>query len=228
MTKITLSAALAAVVAGPALAGGLADPAPVIAPVAPAPVVMAPSADWTGFYLGGSIGTATVSGILDGDGDGLGDDDTGLSDDDDTPFDLDGNTYGLHAGYLYDLGTVVVGGELDYARLDLDDTEVTVDSTDFGGSFDTTVDGGEADVMRLKGRVGYDAGSFLPYVTAGVAKITSDEDNFDLDENGVVYGAGADFAVTDNILVGAEYLRHDFEDANLEADTMSLRASFKF
>lgn len=202
MIKTGLSAALAALVAGPALAGGLGEPAapPV---VAPPPVVVVPSADWTGFYVGGSVGTISIS------------------DDDDQTEDIDGNTYGLHAGYMFDLGSVVAGGEIDYAWATLED-DVAFD-----------IDG-EADVniLRFKGRLGFDAGSFLPYVTAGIATLTSDDNDIpDLEENGTVYGIGADFAVTPNILVGGEFLRHNFEDAEpsaLEADTMSLRASFKF
>ena len=187
MTKITLSAALAALIAGPALAGGNDVPVETPAVAAPAPVIpVASGTDWTGFYLGGSLGTADVN---DGD--------------------LDGQGLGIHGGYNYDLGNIVLGGELDYSRVQFDDSDA------------------EADVLRLKGRVGYDAGNFLPYVTAGFAQIDSDDLGLD-SEDGAVYGVGADFAVTDNVLVGAEFLRHDFDDADTEVDTFGVRASFKF
>eukprot|EP01013_Petalomonas_cantuscygni_P031018 TRINITY_DN57138_c0_g1_i1.p2 TRINITY_DN57138_c0_g1~~TRINITY_DN57138_c0_g1_i1.p2 ORF type:complete len:189 (-),score=50.79 TRINITY_DN57138_c0_g1_i1:31-597(-) len=188
MTKITFSAAFAALVAGPALAGGLNDPAPV-AVIAPAPVVMAPSVDWTGFYLGAGVGKVSVEG--------------------DGGFEDDGTGYAIHGGYLYDIGTVVLGGELDYGQ-------ATLDASD-----------GELDVLRLKGRVGYDAGSFMPYATAGVARLNSDDFGID-DESGTVYGLGADYAVTDSLLVGAEFLQHDFEDIDTEATSFGLRGSFKF
>eukprot|EP01013_Petalomonas_cantuscygni_P003189 TRINITY_DN13343_c0_g1_i1.p1 TRINITY_DN13343_c0_g1~~TRINITY_DN13343_c0_g1_i1.p1 ORF type:complete len:202 (+),score=45.34 TRINITY_DN13343_c0_g1_i1:51-656(+) len=201
MKKMYLSTALAALAAGPVFAGGLAEPAP--APViAPAPVVMAPSADWTGGYVGASIGTY----------------DARVTDGDIEESVADGTLYGVHAGYNFDMGTVVVGGELDYDM----------------GTFESEESDDEADfnILRLKGRVGYDAGSFLPYLTAGVARLNIDEDGGE-SEDGVVYGIGADFAVTDNILIGAELLRHTFEveeaeDVDFEIDTMSLRASFKF
>lgn len=189
-TKTLLTAGiLSTLIAAPALAGGLNEPVAAPAPApAPTPVVI-PTADWTGFYAGGSLGTATV--------------DTGDAE-------IDGTTFGLHGGYNYDLGNVVVGGELEFSRLMLD------------------TDGDpEADVLRLKGRVGYDAGTFLPYVTAGLAQLDSDDLGLS-GEDGAFYGLGADFAVTDSVLVGAEFLQHEFDDAGIEAQTLGLRASFKF
>lgn len=123
---------------------------------------------------------------------------------------LDGTGFGVFGGYQADLGNIVLGGELDYGRY----------------SFDTTGDP-EANVLRLKGRVGYDAGRVLPYLALGVAQLDSDDLAID-SESGMFYGLGADYAVTDNIRVGAELLRHDFDDIGLEADTLSLRAAYSF
>lgn len=188
ITRFTLAAA-AGLLAGPAMAGGLAEPAAEPVP-APAPDLQLPvSADWSGFYAGGSIGTAEVDAGEDS---------------------LDANSFGLHGGYNVDLGTIVVGGEAELSRLMLD------------------ADGDpEADVFRLKGRVGYDAGAILPYFTAGYARL--DSSDLDLDsEDGVFYGIGADYAVTESVLIGAEFLQHDFDDAGIEASTLGLRASFRF
>ena len=186
--KLVLLAATASLgLAGTAIAGGLDEPVAAPAPVIPV-VPVAPSTDWTGFYVGGSIGTIDTSDLADLDGDG----------------------FGLHGGYLADLGDWVVGGELDLSRYE----------------FDTAGDP-EADVIRLKGRVGYDAGQFLPYLTLGFARLDSDDLGLD-NESGVLYGIGADVAVTDNILIGGEYLQHQFDDADLDADTFSLRAAYKF
>ncbi len=188
-TRLMISAAVAALVAAPALAGGLSEPAetPVVqaAPV----IVPAPATDWTGFYAGGSLGTATL---------------------DDGSAETDANSLGVFGGYNLDLGAAVVGGELDFSRLTLD----------------TTGDP-EADVLRLKGRVGYNAGNVLPYVTAGVAQLDSDDLSLS-GESGVLYGIGADFAATPNVIVGAELLQHDFDDAGIDARTFGLRAAYKF
>jgi len=147
---LTTSALIAATTTA-ATAGGLADPvmAPAPAPIAVAPAPMMASADWTGFYIGGSVGTSDVN-VADGD-------------------DIDASNYGIQAGYLYDLGAVVLGGEIDYDKLDVD----------------------------------------------GLG------------------GVGADYAVTDNVRVGAEVLQHKFEDfntvnADVEATTMALKVSYSF
>ena len=187
--QILLAGVASVGLASTAIAGGLAEPVTTPDPVPVVPVVpVAPSTDWTGFYVGGSFGNIETSDLAE----------------------LDGNGFGLHGGYLADLGNWVVGGELEYARYQLD-----------------TTDDPEADVLRLKGRVGYDAGQFLPYLALGIAQV--DSDDLDIDgEQGVFYGVGADFAATDNILIGFEYLQHDFDDLELEADTISLRGSYKF
>ena len=173
---------------------------PTVVPMAPAPMV---DLGWTGFYVGGQAGTGDFETNLDLDG--------------------SGGSFGVHAGYLYDLGSVVVGAELDY------------DSTSF--EFDD-VDGAEiTDVSRLKGIVGYDAGAFLPYLTLGVASAGADlaaaglED--DLSDSGTFYGVGVKYAITDSISVGGEYLAHEFEDyedsgIDVDADTLTLRVSYSF
>ncbi|WP_458790713.1 outer membrane protein [Yoonia sp. MH D7] len=190
--KIALSSVLIAGTASTAFAGGLAEAVVVAAPVVvtAAPVVM--SNDWTGFYVGGSFGKGEV--------------DDGVSDE------LDADNYGVHAGYLRDYGSIVVGGELEYSRLDVD-----------------TIN--DADVLRLKGRVGYDAGAFLPYLTAGAAQLSLKD--ADLDDTGYFYGIGADYAFNDNFRVGAEVLQHEFEDFNdsgfdVSAQTLALRVSYSF
>lgn len=114
MKFISATAALAAVAAFgamPALAGGPTEvynePA-----VAPAPmVVAAPSADWSGLYVGGQLGYGDVgssSGALDGSG----------------------FTTGLIAGYRVDMGQFVAGveGNYDWTDIDLGGGAATLDN----------------------------------------------------------------------------------------------------
>ncbi|MGR3500043.1 MAG: outer membrane protein [Limimaricola soesokkakensis] len=189
--------------AAPALAGGLAmpvaDPVAPAAPVAVAPVV-APSADWTGFYAGGQLGY-------------------GQSESDDLGFDEDGAIYGGQVGYNYDFGRFVMGGELSYVGTEIGDEDAGAE-----------IDG----VAAAKLRAGYDAGAFMPYVTAGYASAyTADEVAGDDQFDGYVYGAGVDYKVTENIVVGGEILQHEFEDLgdtdnDLDATTAAARVSYQF
>lgn len=202
--KIFTTTAVAAVLsASVASAGGLSEPV-VVAPVAPAPAapVMA-SNDWTGFYAGGQIGT----GQFEISPAGAGDDDV----------DADSLTnYGVHAGYLMDLGSFVVGGEVDYDILDVEDAE----------------DDAENNVLRGKAIVGYDAGALLPYAVVGLA--SAGVDGLDDRETGLVYGIGAAYQVSDNFRIGGEALAHDFrdiadtDDFDADVSTFSLKASFTF
>lgn len=183
--------------ATPAFAGNLE--APVIVP-APAPVAVVPVVtgnDWTGFYAGGSLGYADAEEA------------------DPSTFEADGATYGLHAGYDYDFGSFVMGGELEISGFDVSAGGVDVDS-----------------VARAKLRAGYDAGNFLPYITAGAAQLNTGG-ALDGDDTGTFYGLGMDYLLTDSIRLGGEVLKHEFDDfddsgLDLDATTASLRMSFQF
>lgn len=100
-----------AALASPALAGGptVVQSEPVVT-AAPAPVV-APSADWGGFYAGAQLGYADIG------SDGAG---------------LDGNDWlgGIHAGYRWDFGQYVAGAELDYDTASIDLGSVPGDEID--------------------------------------------------------------------------------------------------
>ena len=182
---------------GVAMAGGLAEP---VETVVPTPVVTQPPvmrvSDWTGFYAGAQLGYGQV------------DADAPIE-----PDDADGALYGVHAGYMYDLGSVVLGAELDY-----DGTNIEFD----------TPDAELESVARAKLRVGYDAGDWLPYVTLGGARATVDGD----DTDGDFAGLGVAYRVSDSVLVGGEVLKHQFDDVETDTDvdatTASIRASFQF
>ena len=181
MHKIAASTlAIAALTATtvPAFAGGLSEP--IATPeVTPMIVTAAPSNDWTGFYVGGQLGYGKVTA-------------------DDFDEDATGATYGVHAGYLYDLGTIVLGGELDY---DATTIEGTV------GGDDVAVDG----VARAKLRIGYDAGDWMPDLTVGGARAMT-SGAVDGEGDGTFAGLGLDYRLSDSLRVGAEVLQHQFDD----------------
>ncbi len=178
-----------------ATAGNMAEPIIQDAP-APIPAPVVASNDWTGFYAGGSLGYADVT-------------------EEGGAFDSDGTTYGLHAGYDYDFGSFVMGGELEISGFDVTDGGIDVDS-----------------VARAKLRAGYDAGNVLPYLAAGVAQLNTGG-GLEADDTGVFYGAGVDYMLSDSIRVGGEVLQHEFDEydgtaLNLDATTASVRVSFQF
>ncbi len=192
MKRIIYAGALTLAAAAPLYAGAPADPvieAPVIVPAAPAFV----GGDWTGFYAGGQLGYADIDGTGAADG--------------------DGGTYGIHAGYNYDFGNFVLGGELDYDKLDVD----------LGGI-------AEADsVARLKLKAGYDLGRTLVYATAGAASIDTSVGS----DTGGFYGLGLAYKVSDRFTMGGEVLDHSFSDidgsgVDADATTFTLRGSYNF
>ncbi|MGR3759501.1 outer membrane protein [Roseobacteraceae bacterium NS-SX3] len=194
MTRIVSIAAIAAALGSPVLAGNLQEPVVEPAP-APAPVpVVNTGGEWTGFYLGGQVGQ------LDADAT------NGASGDD--------AAYGVHAGYNYDFGRFVLGGEVDY-----DTTDISL------GNTGQTVDS----VWRGKIKAGYDFGNVLAYVTGGVAEADSSLGS----ETGDFYGIGVTYRVNDQWSVGGEVLEHDFDEfgnsgVGADATSVALRASFHF
>ncbi|SDF97349.1 outer membrane protein [Sulfitobacter delicatus] len=195
-TKIASIALIASgALAGVATAGSLQDTT-VEAPVyTPAPTPVATGGDWTGFYGGLQVGQTDIesdSGALDGDD----------------------ASYGVHAGYDYDFGTFVLGGELDYDKTDIE----------LGGGA-ANVDS----VARAKLKAGYDFGNTLVYATAGAAQADTSVG----DESGSFAGLGVTYKVTEQYTVGGEVLQHKFDDVggtgdDLDATTISLRGSMRF
>ena len=199
--KAAMTLAALALTAAPALAGGLTAPAPE--PVIAAPVMVAPpppmAPDWTGFYAGASLGYGDVTGSST-----IGDDMNGL-------------TYGAHAGYMYDLGALVLGAEAEIMGAEITDDSIGLDLDS---------------VLRAKVRAGYDAGAWLPYATAGYAQLTT-SGAIDDSGDGYFYGAGVDYRLGSNILLGAEVLQHEFDDfagsgIDVSATTLGARVSYQF
>lgn len=168
MIAITLAASLA--FGSAAFAGGVNEATADAVVIGPAATL-----NWTGPYAGASIGKGEAAGGL-------------FSED----------AFGVFAGYRYDLGKTVIGGEVAY------------------NNFKTV------DTFQVKGQFGLDAGRFLPYVTAGYNTVEFAGATVD----GAVYGIGLDYAASSKVTVGAEYLRADVNGVDL--DTLALRAAFRF
>ncbi|PRY95130.1 opacity protein-like surface antigen [Hasllibacter halocynthiae] len=217
MKKLATATVLSASVAMPALAGGLDQPviAPVIVP--PAPIAYAPQ--WTGGFIGASVGYIDsdgnlVSVVTDADG--------GTTEVNDVDLSGDGLTYGLRAGYDYQFRNgAVLGGVLQYDRLDLDigisDEQVDIDES-------------ANSVLRAGLRGGYGAGANLFYLTGGWARLDTDVSG---DGDGYFAGLGYERLVTDNVSVGIEALYHEFDDfdnADVEVDatTVGLNVNYRF
>ena len=131
--------------------------------------------------------------------------------------DPDGALYGVHAGYNYDFGTFVLGAELDYDATDISDAATGIDLDS---------------VARLKVKAGYDAGQFLPYVTAGVAQAKT-SGGLEGTDTGPFAGIGVDYQFNDRMRVGVEALQHQFDDFDgsgndIDATTIAARVSFTF
>lgn len=182
------SAALVVATTGAVYAGNPttapADPV-IVEPVTPVMV----SGDWTGGYVGGSLG--------------YGDWDLGGAN-------SDGGNLGAFAGYDYDFGSFVLGGEVQYLGNDVD----------FGGA---SLDG----VTRVKARAGYDAGPALLYGVAGYGRADTSAG----DTDGYVAGFGMDYKFNNGFAIGAEYLHNDFGSVggnDLSGNTIEARMSFRF
>lgn len=127
----------------------------------------AQDSDWTGFYGGVSFGMGSLETNVPGVTESY-------------------SNLGLHAGYNHDLGDIILGAELEHAKLD------------FG--FGTV--GGSSDVTRLKLKGGYDMGRALPYVVVGTSRLSA----AGMSDSFTTYGVGLDYKMSDTMRVGAEYL----------------------
>ena len=193
----------ASLVALPAFAGG---PGPVI--VQPAPVIVAPSIpapriiDWSGIY--GGLSYSGTRGRLK--------DPAKVS----TDFNK-GSAPGAFVGYNFQNGGLVYGGELAYFGFS---------SSDLKGDSTTKV----KNALDAKARLGYAFGRALVFGTVGYSTAHIDLAGNSQSFNGVSYGVGADYLVTDNIFLGAEYTKRNLSKNSYDADpsTFGIRVGYKF
>ncbi|MEN0088022.1 MAG: outer membrane beta-barrel protein [Pseudomonadota bacterium] len=123
---------------------------------------------------------------------------------------------GAFAGYNIQNGDVVFAPEID---IDYSATS--------SGALDLNY------VTRLKGKLGYAFDRTLVSVIAGGAYAGADAGAGNLNDFGWLAGASVDYAITDNVFAGAEYLYHSFDDfdstgIDVDVQTIKARVGFKF
>jgi outer membrane immunogenic protein len=158
---------------------------------------------WTGIYAGASVGYAWLE---DADHQFV------------PPLEDEGEDWNIggHVGYLQQFGNFVVGVEGEAQALDIN--YETFDFIKINNAY------------TVKGRGGFAWDRFLFSGHVGGTYLTT---NIDLKDWGWVTGAGIDYAVTDHLVLGAQYSHHwfdEFDNTLIEGtlDVVSARASFKF
>jgi outer membrane immunogenic protein len=168
--------------------------------MAPQPYYKAPAEvqvyNWTGFYIGINGG----GGFGHSQWDSIG-----------SSFDVSGGLVGGTVGYNYQFGQAVVGVEGDIDWADINGTTNT--ACPFGCK---TTDNW---LSTVRGRLGYAADRFMPFVTGGAAfgDIRASTPGFagaSNTEAGWTVGAGLEFAIAGNWTAKAEYLYVDLGKFN--------------
>ncbi len=169
-----------------ASAADLGRPAP-FRPPAPA---YAPAFSWTGFCVGVNGGGGWGRSAWDSTG----------------SFDVSGGLVGGTVGYNYQTGWAVLGveGDIDWSGIKGTTNNACAPGCTNGNTWLSTV----------RGRFGYAAGHFMPYITGGAAfgNIQASEPGFagnSATNAGWTLGGGLEFAFAGNWTAKAEYLYVD-------------------
>ena len=203
-----------------------------------------PAIDWTGAYVGLDLGGAWH----DGSSETLTNVAIHSFDDfDDVLGGGGGLLAGIHAGYDVQYGNLVMGGVVEAALANIDET---FDD----GANDVLVESQIDYVAAAKVRFGYAVDRMLFYGTVGGAMTNYEivvTDRIDdrtgaIDQTlyGYVLGGGAEYAMTENVSVRLDYSFHDFgsqrydfndvnidfedEDVGLTLQTFKLGISYRF
>lgn len=192
---LAVSAFAIAAVSGQAFAADPIMPAP--APIVP---VVDSSSVWDGFYAGANVGYGWADADIDGTS---------------FPEDIDGWLGGAQLGYNWAMSGVVLGVEGDYQLSD-------VKYHESAGGVDLDI--GINHFGTVRARVGADLGTFMPYLTAGIAfgelgaELSSGATSISADEYGWGWtaGAGVEAMVMDNLSVKGEYLYTSFQDVEID------------
>jgi outer membrane immunogenic protein len=142
---------------------------------------------WTGFYLGLNGGGAFGSSTWDTAG----------------SINTSGGLVGGTVGYNYQVSHVVFGAEADIDWASISGTTTTA-------ACPAGCKTGDSWLSTVRGRIGYAADRFLPFVTGGAAlgniNATTNGLTTSASNAGWTIGAGLEFAVTPNWSAKAEYL----------------------
>ena len=200
MTRFTISLLTGVAVLGFASTTFAAD---LIVDEPAAPMMAAASGNWDGAYIGAFAGygwgtlTAEDSNFTSSG----------------TEIDLSGWSVGVTAGANFTISEALVAG-----------IAADIAWSDIGN--DDSFDGFDASSINwqgsVRGRLGLDAGSFLPYVTAGLAfannTLSTSWPSEDTQTHiGWTAGAGVEFAVADNVSLDLLYRYSDFGTKEYDA-----------
>ncbi|MBN9046866.1 MAG: porin family protein [Rhizobiales bacterium] len=193
----------------------------------PEPIYV-PAFSWGGAYIGGQVGYGWGKSSFDDGYDGY----NGYRrSDDPSSLSPSGFIGGIYAGYNFDIGSnVILGidGDINYANqkgsFDFDDglnSASVTSELQWSGS--------------VRGRMGYAAGRFMPYLAGGVAfgqvknSIRLNDDRWDSSRTltGWTIGGGVDYAATDNIVLRLEYRYTDFGRRDFSFDDLSSSNRFR-
>jgi outer membrane immunogenic protein len=181
-----------------ALAGAAAaaDLPPGAAPYYKAPAFVPPPYIWSGFYIGINGGGGFGSSTWDSAG----------------GFNTSGGVVGGTIGYNYQVGPAVLGVEGD-----IDWSGIKGTTTNAGCPAGCTTS--DSWLSTVRGRLGYAAGRFMPYVTAGGAfgNINASTPGLaggSATNAGWTVGAGLEFAIAGHWTAKAEYLFVDLGNFN--------------
>lgn len=207
-----------------------------------------PAYDWSGFYIGGELGGSwskadnlfivpPVGSFVNSGSSGIG---------------------GGFVGAQIQWNKIVLGVEAnviglfepDLGRSSCNPATACAIKSAFGNRLDDVI-------WSVGPRLGLAAGQWMPYLTGGYAKTRLAYAGYTttgvlgsrstVDRSGWYAGAGVDWAVVPNVIVGVEYRHYDFGtsrdvprsvagllipfntyDDNLKSDTVTVRASYKF
>lgn len=194
-----------------------------------APAYAAASGNWDGAYVGAFAGYGW--GALT-DEDGYWNGNPGAE------FGTAGWQVGVTAGANFTLSEAIVAGIAgDIAWTNISGEELGVPNGNL--NFNTNWAG------SIRGRLGFDGGAFLPYVTAGLAfannTIEDNNNGFEDTETHVGWtaGAGVEFAVADNLSLDLQYRYSDYgtktyslnfgdTDFSLTSHAVTAGLNFKF
>lgn len=120
---------------------------------------------------------------------------------------------GLQAGYQYDFGQLVLGGEINRQ---LDPASVARSSA------------AVEETRRLKARIGFDAGAWLPYAVIGYSWQDTSDPTSSFNDEGASYGIGAAYQINNWIVLGTELMDHDLNSRSGTGLTDQLKTTLRF